>query len=395
MSFAGGSRRGLALALMGAALACPAAAEVHAQEAPRVLPEETRPVTKITGPGPLNLTDQRWNVYGTDLGSMFELDGLIYMTFGDTFGRPQTGDMERLAGERNVTEPLQYTDFRSNTMAYFSADGTDPDDVGPLFEGMITDPANPLRAKELLSSKKQICDGVAGPCEQTVIPTYGFAVGDRMYLHYMSVKQFNPPDEPMTYRLNHAGIAFSDDRGQTWTKSTGVTWGARSNFGQVAAVAHGAHVYLFGIPGGRGGSVKLARVASDKVLKPGAYRYWDGRAWTDREDAAAVVVPGRVGEFSVRWNSYFGKWLMMYTNEFDPNPGFHLRSADCLTGAWSDNQLVSNQYPSMYAPYMPPRWNDGPEVFFTMTVFFNYNVYWMRTLLEGPPRPGRTPCVSP
>jgi hypothetical protein len=282
-------------------------------------------------------------------------------------------------------------------MAYFSADGTNPA-IGPLFEGMVTDPSNPLRAKELLSSKKQHCSGVAGPCEDTVIPTNGFAVGGRMFLHYMSVKQFNPPDEPMAYRLNYAGIAYSDDGGQTWVKDPTVTWAGNSNFGQVAVVRTRGSVYLFGIPGGRFGAVKLARVDDEEVLKKSSYRYWDGQAWTDSENTAVALVPPRVGELSVRWNSYFGKWLMMYTDEFDSTPGLYLRSADCLTGPWGAPQLVVDgphgEF-SAYAPFMPPRWNDGPEVYFGMSIYFNYNVYWMHAPLQGTPRPGLQPCVQP
>jgi hypothetical protein len=353
-------------------------------------------VGKVSGPGPLNLSDLRWNLYAGDLGSMFEYDHRIYMVFGDSFGRPQTGDVQNFAQQQR-TDPTRYTDWRSNTMAYL-ADANPA--IGPLFDGMITDPTNPLEAKELLSSAKQTCTGTETFCEQTVIPTNGFAVGNRMFLHYMSVKRFGYP-RPQDYALNLSGIAFSDDGGQTWTKDRSTTWAGNSNFGQVASTLTGGEVYLFGIPGGRTGDVKLARVPGGRVLRKASYRYWDGRAWTGREDSAAVVANGPAGELSVQWNSYFGKWLMMYLKVDPPaatssTGAIVLRTADCLTGPWSDPQTVvtSSQYPSLYAPFMPPRWNDGPDVYFAMSIYLTYNVWWMHTALTGSPRPGMRACVS-
>lgn len=44
----------------------------------------------------------------------------------------------------------------------------------------------------------------------------------------------------------------------------------------MAFIKKGAYLYLFGIPGGRYGGVKLARVAQERMLEPGAYRYYNG-----------------------------------------------------------------------------------------------------------------------
>jgi hypothetical protein len=345
-----------------------------------VTPTSTRLISKVTGPGPLNFTDLRWRVAGTDLGSMFEYQGQIRMVFGDTFGSP------------NGIGPAPLSRWRSNTMAVVS-NLSDPR-VGPLFARMITNPSAPLVAKELLSSRKQNCANATGFCELTVIPNDGFAVGSRMYLHYMSIRRFDYP-VPGDYDTNYSGLAYSNDGGQNWTKDPHVTWSADSGLGIVAATQTAGYVYLFGIPSGRLGSVRLARVPAGSVLDNTAYRYWDGTGWAPVEAAAAVVVGGPAGELSVQWNSYFGKWLMMYLR---PGPRFDivLRSADCLTGPWSAPVPVvtSDQYPTLYAPMLPPRWNDGPAAYFAMSIFTPYNVFWMRSALSGPHRPGLTPCVQ-
>lgn len=114
----------------------------------------TEQVVMLTGPKPsLNNTWEKWDVYGTDLGSSFMYRDEMYIVFGDTFA--------------------QYNqDWRSNVAAISTDD--DPSD-GITIDRMITDREG--LAKELLPSKKIDYD------EITVIPTYGIAVGDRMFLH--------------------------------------------------------------------------------------------------------------------------------------------------------------------------------------------------------------------
>ncbi len=347
----------LALALSATASTAAASSAGHSPIDWTVDQASTYMITPEVGPTSINRTDLKWDVYGADLGHMFTYHGKIYMTFGDTFGGPAAADFWS----------VPHGDWRSNTMAYTS--DHNPRD-GLKFDGMISD--TPGHAKELLSSKK-----VAGD-EQTVIPTYGVSVGNRMYLHYMSVKEFGAPGH---WTLNYSGIAYSDDGGQNWVKNSGLTWPGDSNFGQVAFVRTGRYVYLFGIPGGRYGGVQLARVPKDEVLTASAYRYWTGSAWSSDISAAQTIVPPNVGELSVQWNSYYHAWLMMYLD--DPDGLIQLRMAPSLTGPWGDAKTVvtSTSYPSLYAPYITPKWNDGPDIYFTMSQFGPYFVELMHTKL--------------
>lgn len=315
---------------------------------PGDLPTET--IAQLTGPEPsMNDTITGWLVHGTDLGSSFMYKGEIVLVFGDTFGP---------AGRF----------WRSNVLGFSSDD--DPSD-GVTIDRMITNSRD--YAIELLPSKK--VDHV----EMTVIPTYGIAVDDRMFLHYMSVSHWGAPGR---WDLGRAGFAYSDDDGQTWTYDDKAVWPGDTNFGQVAMEEFEGHIYIWGIPGGRYGGIRLARVAPESLLDFGAWEYWSTEGWISDIEGAEEVVPPNVGELSVRWNSYYEKWIMMYLN--DPRGLIELRTSDEITGPWSDPMIAAraSDYPSLYAPYMYPIWNDGPDIYFNMSLFGPYQVFLLRTRLQ-------------
>lgn len=114
-----------------------------------------------------------------------------------------------------------------------------------------------------------------------------------------------------------------------------------------------------------------------ELLESDRYEYWDGAGWTRQQDEAAIVVPAPVGELSVQWNSHYQKWLMMYLNDGDSVIAVVLRTADCLTGPWSNERLVisAEEVPQLYAPYIAPKWNDGPDIYFTLSRFDVYDVF--------------------
>ena len=313
----------------------------------------TKRVSQITGRDSPNDTAARWNVYGTDLGHMFWHRGKLHMVFGDTFGPGQ------LTGRKN---------WRSNAMARIA--DPDPRNGFPI-ESMITGPDG--TAKELVRSRK--IDGV----EKTVIPTFGISLGGRMYLHYMSVKEWGKHG---SWEVNHSGIAYSDDDGSTWVTPPQAVWPQNSGFEQVAFVLHEGVLYSFGIPEGRFGGVRLRRVAPERILVPDAYEYWNGEQWTATPAGAAMLVAAPVGELSVAFSPAYRTWLMMY---LDPKRrSVVLRTAPQLTGPWGDPQIVvsAGDYPGLYAPYIVPGSDIGAHLYYTMSQWDPYNVFLMRTTLE-------------
>lgn len=363
--------------VIGACSGPPAAPSVHAPAtsagpvaqtpppAPLTVSDLTQ-VAQLTGEESINHTLSRFGIAGADLGHMFDMDGRLYMVFGDTFGCciPGSGG------------PGDAQDWRSNTMAVI--DDANPAD-GLTFAGMIED--RPGHASQLLGP---------GRDDNTLIPTNGIAIGERMYLHYMAVREWGNPGH---WDLNQSGIAWSDDKGQTWHKDENAVWPGDSNFGQVAFTRKDGYVYLLGIPGGRFGSVQLARVPEADLLDAASYQYYTGAAatggdqpaWSADRMAAVPIVPAPVGELSVLWNDALGQWILTYLNE--DKAALVIRAADELWGPWSDESvLVSGKdYPQLYGAFLHPMLveENGAVIYFTMSLWRPYNVFLMRARVAG------------
>lgn len=306
---------------------------------------------------------------------MFSYQGKTYMAFGDTFGGPGAPLGTDFFSSGNTP------DWRSNSMLV-TGDNNPAD--GLTVDSMISDRAGHAKA---------ILPALQDSTECCIVPTYGTAVGNRIYVHYMSIKTFGPPPDLNDWTCNYSGIAYSDDAGQTWVKSSPM-WTATSNFIQVSFVQQGSFTYVFGVPCLGGGGVQLARVPSASLLVLSAYRYWTGKTWSPNMKSAKTIVPPEVGQFSVRYNSYYKKWLFM-TTDF----GIQLRTADALTGPWSAEQQVFSFDLGDLAfgcnlPYITPSWNDGPDIWFTMTDHLEYDVSLGHTQLTAVGAPSAPRALS-
>ncbi len=334
-----------------------------------VTPTNVVKIARVTGatksgetiPNP-NQTHSQYQVEGTDLGIMWDKGGgEVFVLFGDTFGPGWCGDGGCGSG------------WRSNVLAKSS--DTNLSD-GMTFSTMIQD--TPGHAKEILASKKINND------EITVIPTAGVTVGSRHYIHYMSVNHWGDPGKWYT---NYAGIAYSDDDGQTWTKHPTARWQNNANwsskFQMAAFVKDGGFVYMYATSNGRYGSVYLARVPEGDMLSIGSYRYWDGLGWNASEAAAAPVAIGIAGEMSVMYNTYFNRFIMTYLNPY--TEALVMRDAATPTGPWSGEKIIlrGSDYPGMYGSFMHPWSSGGTDLYFVMSEWGPYNTFLMKTTLTS------------
>lgn len=326
-------------------------------------------VAQLTGEASANKTD-RYAVYGTDLGSMIAADDRTYFVFGDTFGERSP---DQIGGGGSY--------WRSNAMAY--SHDTDPSD-GISFDGMIVDDIG--LAKELLPSAKRDFE------EMTKIPTHGLYANGNLYLYYMSVNHWG---EPGRWDANYASLAKSTDQGQNWTLLDDVKWPGDGNFIQVSPYrierenGAAADIYLWGIPSGRFGGVKLMKAAEPDIERLDGYRYYAGNddkglpIWDADPNKAALIVDDAVGELSVVWNPYLERWLMTYLNE---GRGVVIREGLAPWGPWGEaiDLVTFTQAPGLYAPFMNDRFteNGGKTIYFTLSLWDPYNVFWYKATLE-------------
>nr|WP_245663594.1 DUF4185 domain-containing protein [Nocardia inohanensis] len=336
------------------------AVETAAQTPARALPQisQVREVAKLTGANSINRTDKRWQVQGTDLGIMWESKpGEIAMAFGDTVGanfHPPGG-----MGD----------DWRSNFLA-FSTDRELSD--GITIDRMVTD--SRCHAVELLPSKK--LDNV----EITTIPTSGFALGDRQYMSYMSIRTWN--SIPGTWYTNYGGIAYSDDGGDHWTKDPHAKWEnifGVSNFQVASMVPQGEYVYMFGTANTRLGAVGLARVPKDQILNTTAYQYWRDGSWVPAVNGfvhVSEIAEAPAAELSVRYDADRKVWQMAYLDT--TKASIVVRESDSPQGVWSASapMVSALQFPELYGGFIHP-WSTGRDLYFTMSTWNDYNVYLM------------------
>ena len=317
-------------------------------------------VTQITGEDSENKTQSRFQVWGTDLGSMAEMGGKVYMFCGDTFSTPESEG------------------WRSNVL--FVIEDDDPSD-GLTITDAITDTWG--NAKELLLSRKN-------NSQVTVIPTNIFAVDQTLYCIYMSVTKWGTPG---SWDCDYAGLAISRDEGKTWARSSTVKWPGNSNFIQTANARVGDTMYIWGIPSGRFGGVALMKCDVYQLEDMEAYAYYTGMdaegnpVWVQGSDGiaqAAMVVNAPCGEISVSYNPYLGNYVMTCLNE--KKHAVVMREGVMPWGPWGEEAVLASakDYPALYGGYMLDRYQEehGRVFYFAMSQFFPvYNILWMRAEL--------------
>ncbi len=305
-----------------------------------------------------NQTDQKYNVGGTDLGIIWEIEpGRYGLFFGDTFGRSFTP---------NPTTPgPNGGDWRSNVLLF--SDDTDLSN-GMALCGAAMDPTNKFA--------REICKGAAGG-ENTSIPTAAIRVNGVDYVHYMKIRNWanNPPSSWIT---DYSKVYKSTDNAKTWTQCTTLTFAGESNFGQVGYWCKDGYCYMVGTNSGRLNKPHLARVAEKNFERQSEYEFWNGSAWIkNNESAAAVLIDDIAGELSVAYNEKFGKWIMLYFS--GPRYDITFTYADEITGPWAAPQKIVSgwDYAQLYGSYIHPICLNSDKLYFAMSMWFPYNSYLM------------------
>ncbi len=329
-----------------------------------------RKVVALTGPEAPDSTKDV-DLCSTDIGTMTELGGKIFYAFGDSFG--YDGDFCKPFGPN----------WRSNLLG--NSSDLNPED-GIIWDGWYTG----ADGKAIAVSEGAHEPAFAAPgSEGTRIPTAMVTVGERLYMHYMSVHGFSSYGGQ--WLCNFSRFVYSDDAGESWTEAAGNFGTSADRFNMLALSPQagegnprGRYVYAVGTPCGRFGGARVGRVRAEKLLDNSAWEYFDGKRWSKTRNDAVEVIKPPVGEGSLIWNEGVKRWMYTYLNE--DAAALELRLARNPWGPWDAPLTLARgaDYPALYGAFMTPSFikNNGETFYFVMSQFGPYNTYIMEATLE-------------
>jgi hypothetical protein len=404
-----------------AAFAAAAVTTVPARPGTPVPGQQFSPSTSfvdwVTGNFQPNNTFQRYGIWGTDVGVMWD-NGIaddpttpinehqVLIAFGDTFGGPNMTGTWRLN-----------TLFRSSDINL--ADGLSIPD-GQWFNGNMFGGSplwEPTYARQIILPERLPAGLPAGvtliPTAGISVPTPGTEFGATQYVSFMSVKQWGAAGQ---WTTNYSAMAYSTDNGENWYIAPSSVrmndpYSGNAKFQQSALVRPGdGYVYAYGTPNGRQGAAYVSRVLEKDILDVSKYEYYSAGSpgfffgwgatpagWHRNNPAAATAVFGQdkgacgvakagnqVSEMSVQYNKQLGKYVVMHADQFN---NIVIRTSDTPQGTWSSATVLMQQQPGgIYAPMMHP-WSPstqgtGTDLYWNMSLWSEYNVMLMKTDLS-------------
>jgi hypothetical protein len=376
--------------------------------------QSTSFVDWVTGNWAPNDTFNRYGIWGTDIGTMWDNgipddpatpinENQVLIAFGDTFGGPNMTGTWRLntlfrSPDRDLSNGMAVPDGQWLNGNMFGG--------SPLWEEHY--------ARQIILPER-LPRGL--PTGVTLIPTAGISVptpgtqfGVTQYLSFMSVKQWGAAG---SWSTNYSAIAYSEDNGENWyvapqSVRTNSPIGGNKNFQQAAFVRPGdGFVYSYGTPNGRQGQAYLSRVAEADILNVTKYEYYSKGSkggifgwgaykagWYRNDPSKASPIFGKesgacgvgkagnqVSEMSVQYNKTLGKYVAMHGDQFN---NVILRTSDTPEGAWSGPTVVMGQqgggiYAPMMHPWSPSTLGTGDDLYFNLSVWNDYNVWLVKT----------------
>ena len=317
----------------------------------------TQATFQATGMASPNAT-QNYNVFGTDLGIMWDNGhGEMLTAYGDTAG---IGFPNLLIGSTWA--------WRSNVLV--RSHTTNPAG-GIFYDSVVRDGLG--QARDLVPSPK--IPGV----EISRIPTAAISAGGNQYMSLMSVKDWGQPGQ---WTTNYSSLYVSRDNGETWGEAPNTrrpSSKGNAKFQMSAFLKDGGYIYQYGTPSGRNHDTFLSRVKEGDIANLGAYDYWTPKGWKRGDVDGASPITSGVAELSVMYNQALGQYLMVTT---DPVNSVVLRRASKPEGPWSTPEVLidTRELPTAYAPQIFP-YQTGRDLYFLTTVHTQYNVVLMRTRL--------------
>jgi hypothetical protein len=335
-----------------------------------------------------NLTWTRYQLAGTDLGVPVTHKGRTYVLFGDTHGG-YSGDRDAIA---------------------FSTDTNLADGMALTFLTNASGVWNPITIPGITQGALQV-------------PAEGVSVNDRLYVYHTT-------DRSAVRIMGRSVLAVSQDDGQTFNQLYTLSTRHFINLSLVKAGVEewpgsptnsGEGLYIFGAGDYRASNLRLAFQPTGGIESLSSIRYFAGvdnagaPTWSTAEtNAVALFDHPCVGEFSVAYNRFLGRWLMLYNCGYPR--GINFRTAPTPWGPWSDPQVMfepwvdggychfihtswmssicdsvhdagrENEWGGEYGPYLFENFAEGSNgwtrIYFTLSTWNPYTVVLMRADLS-------------
>lgn len=338
-----------------------------------------------------------YNMTGTDLGFAFfdEEIGRLYVAFGDT-DDTSSGRREWNSNCVLYTDNLDFTNGIMWEGALKGQNGASRT-VTPLTHSVVSNNSG-------IWTDAKVGD-ITSAAVSTCIPTGALVLDGVYYMWYMEVGTFLETGEWDVYRNC---VVKSEDKGVTWTKIPDLEWvckdaneeeGIAPNFGQIYPLDGGdGYVYIYGLPGGRSGGVKLGRVKYDEIENFESYEYFkkikndgtvDWRAGSNglksiKADTNSYIVMPMCGEISVCWNEYMNRYVMTYMQN---NSQIVMRRSTTPWGEWSSSDAIITQgdISTLYGglSHSAMMTHDGQRMYLFVSVWYpTYNVKLVEVVLN-------------
>lgn len=323
---------------------------------------------QITGEDSLNRTQSRWGQGSTDLGTMFELNGAVYMVFGDTFQYSNQGGT-----------------WYKNSMAKIS--NTKDYESGPIFEWVKVNQNN----GGLVNVRPNTDTGSMIATSGTGVNRDGQAT---LFMHIMEIRRWT--SYGTHWVTNGSGWASSTDDGNTWKLHERMFEGD-TNFAQIACYQKDGFLYMLGAGAAGYGPVKLCRAPLENFELRDNYEFYIGTdetgnpRWSPNEADAVAVIDSVNKEIAVVYNE--GMDCFLFTTLDNVTQQMVIRDAKNIWGPWSKPSVLFDEsyvthvdngqkffYGSfMYSGFMT---DDGRTVYMTLNKWVPYNIQWMKVHFE-------------
>ena len=259
----------------------------------------------------INLTNENYNLSRTDLGIPFTHKGRTYLLFGDAWNPPD--------------DPIAYT-----------TDTTPEDGLELTF----------LQNENAAYRPIQIPGISLGAFE---VPSEGVSIDQNIYIYVTT------DHTPQTV-MGRSVVAVSSDDGQTFTYLYDFSTDKFINLSAVKTDQLPSDPYpqpsqqallLFGSGTYRQSNIHLAYQPASQIEDPTSLYYFSGLdqnqnpTWsTSEQQAQPLFDQPCIGEFSVSYNQFIQKWIMLYNCEFENSRGINLRTASNPWGPWSSPVIL-------------------------------------------------------